>query len=55
MQRSVTKNGAIPREGACSRPAKKKGQGMAANEQGKTEGVDQADRGPQSKGVGRKR
>ena len=32
IQRSGTKNGAIPREGACSRPAKREGQGKAANE-----------------------
>ena len=38
MQRSGTKNGAIPREGACSRPAKREGRGKAANEWGKTEG-----------------
>ena len=54
MQRSGTKNGVIPREGACSRPAKR--QGKAATEEGRTKGFEQADGGgPQSKAVGRKR
>ena len=55
MQRFGTKNGAIPQEGACSRPANREGQGKAATEKRKAEGVDQADGGPQSKGIGRKR
>ena len=38
MQRSGTKNGAIRREGACSRPAKRQGQGKAATEKGRIDG-----------------
>ena len=56
MQRSGTKNGAMPREGVCSRPAKREGQGKAATENGGTGGFEQADDGgPQNKAVGRKR
>ena len=52
----LTKNGAIPREGSCSRSAKRKEQQKAATEKGRTERLEQADgNGPQSKAVGRKR